>query len=237
MKKIYFSLLFFLLALNVFPKTFSYKVTAFNISFADAEFKEKINNKYIYLKTQVKSKKLASVFKNVDNKYFTVVDKKSFYPIFQKKQLKSSKKNYYNFFLQGENRLITENKTMTFDKKYISNLYAIFYYIKNNKPKYEVNIPSISCNTLWNVKISLLSNSDYKFKRKKRKILKYKLNFKALQSHKKMKARYNDIFLKELFWNSSEIILYIDKKKPILYKAILKSFSPNVVLTLKSVSK
>ncbi len=217
------------------PLSFSYKIKSMGITVAEANFTEDIKKNKIHLTTEAKSKAVFSIFKKVNNKYTTIIDKETYYPLFQKKILTGNRK-YYNYFYQGSNKVLSEKGVLKFKEKYITNLFALFYFIKENKPLHNFNIPSISCNTLWRIDVIYEGSKKIKFNNKKQDVIAYTLKFKAIEDFEKMKKRYKDMFLKEAYWNSSIIKLYIDKEKNILYKSILESFDPNLVLILKDIT-
>jgi len=232
LKKIIITIFISLFITNITESNiFKYKVISFGIHFADSTFKENITKNNIYLTTTVKSKKIASLIKKVNNEYKTVIEKSSLTPLFQEKQINDN--YYYNIFMQDKNKVLSKNQTVEYKKGYISNLFSIFYYIKSKKPMKPKTFLSISCNTLWEVKVTFMGERKIKLNNKMKNTMKYRLNFKALEPIEKMKKRYNDLFLKEAYWNSSVIKLFIDKKDNILYKAILESFNPNIILQLK----
>ncbi|TYB31502.1 MAG: DUF3108 domain-containing protein [Candidatus Mcinerneyibacterium aminivorans] len=231
-KIVIFIFILILLISPLFSISYNYKVKSMGITVAKAQFTERIDDKKIYLTTKTKSKKVFSIFKKVNNEYYTIIDKETFYPLFQEKNLTGNRK-YYNYFYQGKNIFLSEAGMLHFKEKYITNLFALFYYIKKNKPKYYFEIPSISCNTLWKIKVFYNGTHTIDFNNQKIETLEYILKFKALEKFEKMKNRYKDMFLKEAYWNSSVIKLYIDRNKNILYKSILESFDPNLVLILE----
>ena len=235
MKKIFLSIIISFLCIQIYSISYNYKIKSMGITVAEAVFSEEIKNNKVFLTTKTRSKKVFSIFKKVNNQYTTIIDRETFYPLFQEKVL-TGNRNYFNYFYQGSNKVLSEKGVLEFKSKYITNLFALFYFIKENKPLYNFKIPSISCNTLWEIRVMCEGSKNMEINNKKQEVIVYSLKFKALEDFEKMKNRYRDMFLKEAYWNSSIITLYIDKNKNILYKSILESFDPNLVLILRNIS-
>ena len=103
-------------------------------------------------------------------------------------------------------------------------LFSLMEVIQRTRPVQPAQFSVVSCNTVWTVTVSPLSASSYR------------LTFSSDAPINQLKERYDDIFLKEAFWNSGEVDLYFNGQGK-LDKAVLCSFSPPVTLSLDGWSK
>ena len=222
MKKILLSLLLIHL---VSPVLFSaeiceYRVTAFGISFARATIVTREQNGRLDHYVHVKNSFPASLIYPLDNRYLTRIDTKTGSPLKQEKYLGGVNGEYhFNLFTPGESGFFGDGMHYQAPDTPLHTLFSLFELIRRTRPGRTTQFSAVSCNTLWTVTVTPLSSASYR------------LTFASDAPISELKARYDDIFLKEVFWNSGEVDLFFNPHGR-LDKAVLNSFSPPVTLSL-----
>jgi len=222
MKKSFFPLLIFLLfPLFLFSAEISeYKVTAYGISFARVTITKTRQNGVLYHYVHVRNSIPASLIRSVDNRYLTQIDADSLLPLKQEKYLGGRNGEYHlNLFTPGDPKFFGDGQFHQSPAAPLHTLFSLMEVIQQTRPGKTTRFTAVSCNTLWTVTATPLSSSSYR------------LTFFSDVPVSRLKERYDDIFLKEIFWNSGEVNLYFNKRGQ-MEKAVLNSFSPPVTLSL-----
>ena len=227
MKKSFLALIMTLLCV---PFLFSaevseYKVTAYGISFARATITKFERNGTLYHYVHVKNSFPASLIHSVDNRYLTQIDPAALLPLKQEKYLGGLNGDYHlNVFTPGESKFFGDGTLYPAPETPLHTLFSLMETIERARPDKTIRFSAVSCNTLWTVTATPLSPSSYR------------LTFSSDAPIDRLKERYDDIFLKEIFWNSGEVDLFFNPLGH-LEKAVLNSFSPPVTLSLSRWSR
>lgn len=222
MKKSFLALLvLLLLPLYLFSaETLEYKVTAYGLSFARVTMTKMQNNGILYHYVHVKNGFPASLLRSVDNRYLTQLDAESLFPLKQEKYLGGVSGEYHlNLFTPGQPEFIGDGKLHPAPDTPLHTLFSLMETIERTRPDKTARFSAVSCNTVWTVTVTPLSRASYR------------LTFSSDAPVARLKERYDDIFLKEIFWNSGQADLFFDSLGH-LEKAVLNSFSPPVTLSL-----
>ncbi|HDS02491.1 MAG TPA: hypothetical protein ENN72_02125 [Firmicutes bacterium] len=202
-----------------------YRVSAYGITFARATITKTQSNGILFHYVHVKNGFPASLIRSVNNRYLTQIDEESLCPLKQEKYIGAPDGDYHlNLFAPGEREFFGDGRYYPAPDAPLHTLFSLMETIERTRPFKTTHFFAVSCNTLWKVTASPLSRSSYR------------LTFSSDAPINRLKDRYDDIFLKEVFWNSGEVDLYFNERGQ-LEKAVLNSFSPPVVLTLTSWQK
>ena len=206
---------------HALPELLCYNVRALGMNFAKATIRVGTGTFDSFFMT-LDTGGLADLIHPVHISYFSLTDSMTGLPVLLEKRLdREGNDHHYNIFLGlfhiGDGKIYLHGKDDT------HTLFSIIRLIGNTLPQEEITLTSVSCDTLWQVRVSRLKTDD--------QYVAYRLTFKNISPFYLVKSRYDDILLKELFWNSGSAVLYFDHSG-LLTKAVLESFTPDISIAL-----